>query len=361
MRIGIISPYSLTLPGGVQGQVLALARVLRSKGYETRVLGPCDGPPPDAGVTPLGNSLPTAANGSIAPIAPDAAAQLRVIRALQDEAFDVVHLHEPLAPGPTTTTLLVRPAPIVATFHAAGGSKAYRWLRPGVRALARRIDLRCAVSEDARRMAEAALGGSYDVLYNGIEIDRVGAAVAVATSGPTIFFIGRHEPRKGLDVLLDALAMLPRDTRLWIAGDGPDTRPLQARVGRDPRVTWLGRISDEEKLARMRGADVFCAPSLHGESFGIVLIEAMAARTAIVASNLPGYANVARAGHDALLVAPGDARALGRALAEVLADPLRRSTLVENGAERAEDFSMQRLADEYLERYARAIATHSAS
>ena len=133
MRIGIVSPYSLTLPGGVQGQILSLARVLRQKGHETRVLGPCDGPPPDAGVTPLGNSLPTAANGSIAPIAPDMPAQLRTIRALREEAFDVVHLHEPLAPGPTHTALLFRSAPTIGTFHAAGDSASYKYLRPMVR------------------------------------------------------------------------------------------------------------------------------------------------------------------------------------------------------------------------------------
>lgn len=356
MRIGIVCPYSLTLPGGVQGQVLALARVLRSKGHETRVLGPCDGPPPDAGVTPLGNSLPTAANGSMAPIAPDASAQLRVIRALRDEDFDVVHLHEPLAPGATMTTLLLRPAPIVGTFHAAGGSKAYRWIRPGVRALARRIDVRCAVSEEARAMAEAALGGSYRVLYNGIEVDRVHAVEPAATAGPTIFFVGRHEPRKGLAVLLAAMASLPVDTRLWIAGDGPETPVLQMATAGDPRIEWLGRVTDDEKLARMRGAHVVCAPSLRGESFGVVLIEAMAAGTAIVASDLPGYANVARAGRDAVLVPPGDPSALAAALTEVLANAGRRRDLAVHGSARAEQFSMNRLADAYLECYAEARA-----
>jgi phosphatidylinositol alpha-mannosyltransferase len=361
MRIGIISPYSLTLPGGVQGQVLALACVLRTKGHATRVLGPCDGPPPDAGVTPLGNSLPTAANGSVAPIAPDASAQFRVIRALRDEEFDVVHLHEPMAPGPTMTALLVRPAPVVATFHAAGGSTAYRWLRPGVRALARRIHVSCAVSDDARLMAEAALGGTYRVLYNGIEVERVQAVAPAPSDAPTILFVGRHEPRKGLDVLLASLAMLPADTRLWVAGEGPDTRALRARYGSDERITWLGRITEEEKLARLRGADVFCAPSLHGESFGIVLLEAMAAGTAIVASDLPGYANVARAGLDAVLVPPGDEQALAAALVSVLTSPTRRAELVGNGAVRVDRFSMDRLADAYLECYSDARTVRDAA
>ncbi|NCG23620.1 MAG: glycosyltransferase, partial [Actinobacteria bacterium] len=165
MRIGIVCPYSLTVPGGVQTQVLGLARSLRKQGERVRVLAPCDGPPPDAGVTPLGSSLPTAANGSVAPVAPDPAAQLRVIRAMRDEAFDVVHLHEPLAPGPTTTTLLTRPAPMIGTFHAAGSSRAYEMMPNVVRFLANRLDDRCAVSEDARKMAVAGLGGAYDLTF----------------------------------------------------------------------------------------------------------------------------------------------------------------------------------------------------
>ena len=197
MRIGILCPYSLTLPGGVQMQVLGLARALRKQGERVRVLAPCDGPPPDAGVTPLGNSLPTAANGSIAPIAPDPSAQLRVIRAMRDEEFDVIHLHEPLSPGPNQTALLLRPAPLIGTFHAAGGSLAYELMRRPSRFLASRLDDRCAVSDDARKMAQEALGGTYDLTFNGVELARFASGTPHPTTGPTIFFLGRHEPRKG--------------------------------------------------------------------------------------------------------------------------------------------------------------------
>src|SRR5882724_2650474 len=158
MRVGIISPYSLSLPGGVQAQVLALARALRDKGHHARVLGPCDGPPPDSSVTPLGNSIPTAANGSVAPLAPDPSAQLRTIRALRDENFDVVHVHEPCCPGPTMTAMLFKNAPLIGTFHAAGTSASYTWLNGPVRWLANRLDHRCAVSEDAYRLAHGSLG-----------------------------------------------------------------------------------------------------------------------------------------------------------------------------------------------------------
>lgn len=357
MRIGLVCPYSLTVPGGVQGQVLGLARALRARGHHTRVLAPCDGPPPDSGVTPLGNSIPTAANGSVAPLAPDPSAALRTIRALRDEEFDVVHLHEPLAPGPTMTALLIHPAPTVGTFHAAGESASYRWLNPVVRWLSNHLDLRCAVSADARALAERYLGGSYELVWNGIEIDRYALAEPVKADGPTIFFCGRHEPRKGLAVLLAALAELPSDVRVWVASDGPETARLKARSAGDPRIEWLGRLSDAEKASRLRGASVFCAPSLGGESFGVVLLEAMAAGTPIVASDLPGYRNVARPQQDAVLVPPGDARALADALRRVLSDEALAARLKAAGEARAATFSMDRLAELYLGFYERVRAS----
>jgi len=356
MRIGILCPYSLTVPGGVQMQVLGLARALRNQGERVRVLAPCDGPPPDAGVTPLGNSLPTAANGSIAPIAPDPPAQLRTIRAIRDEDFDVLHLHEPLTPGPNHTALLLRHAPMLGTFHAAGGSLAYDLLPGPVKFLADHLDDRVAVSADAEKMASEGLGGSYDRVFNGVELDRFASAPTVPTDGPTIFFLGRHEPRKGLRVLLEAMALLPPETRLWVGGDGDETKELQALHAGDARISWLGQLSEEDKIARLRAADVFCAPSLRGESFGIVLLEAMASQTAVVASGISGYANVARQGQDAKLVPPGDVEALAGALREVLSSDSIRSALVQSGLQRAEEFSMVRLADLYRERYRRLIA-----
>lgn len=355
VRIGLVCPYSLTIPGGVQSQVLALARTLRSLGHEARVLAPCDGPPPDAGVTPLGKSVPTASNGSIAPLAPDPAAQLRTIRALRDEAFDVVHLHEPLCPGPTMTALLFRNAPIVGTFHRSGDSAAYAVGRVAVRWLARRLDIRCAVSPEARDTAHRALGGDYELLFNGIEVERFAKAEPQPSHGPTIFFIGRHEERKGLAVLLDSLRLLPPEVRVWVGGSGPLTEMLQARHSADPRIEWLGRLTDDEVASRLAGADVFCAPSLRGESFGVVLLEAMAAGAAVVASALDGYRNVATDGVDSVLVPPDDADALGDALSRVLSDDTLRAGLVLAGEQQAHRFSMTSLAEAYVERYRRLL------
>ena len=353
LRIGMVCPYSLSVPGGVQQQVMGLARELRRMGIEVRVLSPCDGPPPATFVTPLGNSLPLSANGSIAPIAPDPAALLRTIRALTDEQFDVVHIHEPFLPGPSLTALLLGVAPTIGTFHSAGDSAAYRWLRGLIMTGVYNLEHRVAVSKDARELVHRYVGGEYEILFNGVELDRYRDCEPVQTDAPTIFFCARHEERKGLDVLLEAMQLLPADVVLWVASDGPDTARLQHAYGHDPRIVWLGRLTDADKFARLKGADVFCAPSLHGESFGVVLIEAMAAGTAIVASSLDGYRNVATDGVDALLSEPGDAPALAKALAEVLANPRRRAQLVAAGQERAEEFSMTTLAQIYAAHYER--------
>lgn len=355
MRVGLICPYSLTLPGGVQGQVLALGRALQGLGVQTRILGPCDGPPPEPFVTPLGNSIPTASNGSLAAIAPDPAAALRTIRALRDETFDVVHLHEPLAPGPTMTALAFTRGPMVGTFHRAGESN---WIR-AFRSLCvwgvDHLTVRAAVSEEARATAQALLGGTYELVWNGIEPDEYRDAEPWPTSGPTVMFLGRHEPRKGLAVLVEAMGLLGPDVRLWIASRGPETERLRAVTAGDERIEWLGRISEREKARRIRGCDVLCAPSLHGESFGVVLLEGLAAGTPVVASDLSGYRNVVTSGVNGRLVPPGDGPALAKAIRAALDDSHATATMVENGLERAEELSMRSLAMRYVEIYERAM------
>lgn len=355
MRIAQVCPYSLSLPGGVQEQVLALGRALRSLGHEVSVLAPTDGPPPEPGVVALGRSIPLATNGSVAPIAPDLACAARTMSALRGGEFDVVHLQEPLVPGPTLTALLTAPERSIGTFHRAGGSSAYRALSPVVRRLAKRLQVRCAVSHDARTTAQEALGGDYEMVFNGIEVERFARGEPWPKVARTILFVGRHEPRKGLDVLIDAMGDVGGDVRLWVAGDGPQTAELRSRTIEDHRIEWLGRISGEEKVARLQAADVFCAPSLHGESFGVVLLEAMAAGAPIVASDLPGYRNVALPDEHAVLVPPGDPSALARALNHVLTDDMRRKELTAAGRDRSEEFSMDALARRYLELYTRFV------
>lgn len=363
MRIGLFSPYSLTLPGGVQGQVLGLARALRRRHHAVRVLGPCDGPPPDAGVTPLGNSIPTAANGSVAPIAPDPAAALRTMRALKDEDFDLIHLHEPFVPGPNATALLVATCPIIATFHAAGRSSSYRYLGRPIRRAGRRISMCTAVSDDAEALARQVVDAPIELLFNGVEVERFANATEWkdqrAYGQPTVLFVGRHEPRKGLEVLLEAHRLLEvqhhrREVRLWIVGSGPQTAELRDRY-RSSNIEWLGRVSDGELASRWKAASVYCAPSLGGESFGVVLLESMAAGTPVVASDIDGYRNVVTPELDGIIVAPGDPKALADGLLRVLSDQALSDHLVANGEIRAAQYSMDNLAARYEALYERLL------
>lgn len=355
LRIALFSPYSLTLPGGVQNQVMGLARSLRRSGHEVRVLGPCDGAPPDTFVTPLGESLPTAANGSIAPIAPDPAAALRTIRALRDEEFDILHLHEPLSPGPTLTALLMRTAPIVATFHAAGDSASYRYLNRFVRSIADGIDERVAVSRDAEELAARYLGGTYRIMPNAVELDRFFISLDERERTRSILFCGRHEPRKGLEVLLRAHDRLADDTVLYIASEGPETTRLRHEWPEGPTRRWLGRISDRNKIDLLHTVSVFCSPATGGESFGIVLLEAMAAGAVVVASDIDGYRNVATHGVDSRLVTPDDVESLADVMKSVLDDIDGAKRLRENGSRRAQQFSMDALASAYVDVYRSAI------
>ena len=356
LRIAMVSPYSVSVPGGVQAQVLGLSRELRRLGHEVRVLAPCDGPPPEPFVTTLGNSLPTAANGSVAPLAPDPSAALRTIRALNDEAFDIIHLHEPIVPGPTVTALLLKLAPTVGTFHAAGDSTSYRVLNKTARWAAEHLTTRVAVSDSAKELAHRYLGGEYTTLFNGIELQRYQKPHVDREASPTIFFCGRYEPRKGLEVLLQAMSHIPADVKLWIASDGLGIDDLQNTYGADSRIKWLGRISEEDKLDRLARCSVFCAPSLRGESFGIVLLEAMAAGAPLVASNISGYNNVTSSERNALLVEPGNPVELARCIMRTFKEPELRKSLVTGGYERATDFSMERLAEQYLSIYRKLLS-----
>ncbi len=345
-------PYSLSRPGGVQGQVLGLARELRQLDVDARIVGPCDGPPPDPSVISIGPSVEWESNGSVAPIAPGRAAARRTAEVLRSLEPDVVHLHEPAVPGACLSTLLGYRGPMVGTFHAAG-ALLHQWSRPAFRSVMQHLTFRVVVSEAARDTAIKNWGDDYIVMWNGIEIERIASVDALRSARPAVLFIGRHEPRKGLDVLLDAWLTIDRDADLWVVGDGPQSAELRARG--IPNVEWLGTVTDHERNARLRGAGAFCAPSVHGESFGIVLLEAMAAGTPIVASAIDGYQNVARAEQDALLVPPGDAGALRTALQRVLDDGELGARLVASARARAAEFSMQQLAERYLDLYDRAL------
>ncbi|MGD9703066.1 MAG: glycosyltransferase family 4 protein [Acidimicrobiia bacterium] len=352
MRVGVVCPYSLSEPGGVQDQVTGLARALADLGHVVEIIAPGD-VSTELGGTSAGLAFRFRVNGSIAPMAPHPAAAVRTVRALRRGRFDVLHLHEPLAPSITIPALLAHPAPVVGTFHAAGDRTPYRWLGASLSRLANRIDARVAVSEPAAVLARHHLGGACDVLFNGIDVERFRGAPHARVDGPTILFLGRHEPRKGLDVLLGALPLLPLDITVWIAGDGRDTSRLRDQHRGDSRVRWLGRLPEADKIGRLGAASVLCAPSRHGESFGMVLLEAMAARTPVVASDVPGYRALSDHGRAAHLVPPGDKNALADGLLRVLSDGRLADDLREHGDCLVRRCSMHELARRYVAIYER--------
>ena len=385
LRIALVCPYSLSRPGGVQGQVIGLARVLATRGHAATVFAPLDrvaDAPDGIDLVATGHSTALPANGSVAPVTVSVPAVVRARRTLVSGGFDVVHVHEPFAPGlPYGLLVGGHLPPLVATFHRSGGSGFYTVLAPLIRHLSTRFAVRCAVSEAARATVEAALGAPCLIGFNGVEVDRYRGAEPWPSDRPTVLFLGRHEERKGLAVLLEAFSGLPdgpaaepvpgRTGRpvLWIGGDGPQTGDLRRRFPASPDIEWLGILSESEKDRRLVGADVLCAPSLGGESFGMVLLEAMAAGTVVVASDIDGYRDAA--GGCAVLAPPGDARLLAAAMTGALTGELgiatppgagdasgpregRRRWLAE-ASDRASAWSMESLAGWYEGHYREAM------
>lgn len=356
-RIAVVCPYSLAVPGGVQGQALGLAEAYASLGHEVLLMAPealaVAPPAPPRGaleLVDLGTTMQVRANGSLAPVPWSPAALMATRRALRRYRPELVHLHEPILPGPALEALVVsRQARQIATFHRAGADRWYRaWGRVVGRLLPGSLAL-TAVSPEARSTAADVLGRSPStiaLLWNGVDSRRFSKAAPWPTSAPTVMFLGRHEARKGADILLSAVTGWPEHLQIWIAGEGRSTPSLRQRAALDDRVHFLGRIDEAEKASRLAGADCFCAPALRGESFGVVLLEAMAAGCAVVASDLPGYRD---AGGDVVrYVPPGDPAALRATLGEILCDAPLRKRLGELGRRRAAAFGFTALAHRYL-------------
>jgi phosphatidylinositol alpha-mannosyltransferase len=368
--MAMLSPYSLSRPGGVQGQVIGLARSLRKMGHDVTVIGPADealGVPDAVGQHIIvGSPTELHSNGSVAPVALWPNAAVRIERAARKGRFDVLHAHEPLAPVAAYGLVLTGSLPMVGTYHRAGVSRWVPVLKPLAQLVGRRMMIRVAVSDAAKKTGERSSGGDFEVLFNGVDMERFAHAEPIRDEQqrPSILFLGRHEQRKGLNVLLDAFATVERPAVLWIVGDGPAGEVQRRRHPGSDRIHWLGTISDDEVAARLAGADVLCAPSVAGESFGMVLLEGMAGGCAVVASDIDGYR--AASGGYASLVPPGDAKALARALGVALADALEGSghsspAARQAAADFARHWSMDVLAERYLDVYRRAITAYDAA
>jgi phosphatidylinositol alpha-mannosyltransferase len=371
LNVGIVCPYSFDVPGGVQTHVLELARALRALGHRVDVLAPAEVNGDEPGlpdfVTPAGKAVGVRYNGSVARLTFGPVAYARVRRWLAEHRFDVLHLHEPIAPSLSMIALAVADCPIVATFHTATArSRALVTFQGVLRPMLEKVTARIAVSPLARRVQVEHLGGDAVEVPNGVDLPRFAEATPLPgypTPGVrTVGFVGRFaEPRKGMDVLLDALRALSADrlagTRLLVVGRG-DAGGLRRRAGDAlaGRMVVLTDADDDTKASALRSMDVYCAPHLGGESFGMVVTEAMAAGSAVVASDLAAFRRVLDDGRAGVLVPTGHPVALAGALAELLDDDRRRAELATAGQARAARWDWPVVAREVLRVYEVAVA-----
>ena len=377
MRIGLVSPYSWTVPGGVNHHVEHLAEELEQRGHETWIIAPVGALTPARRhvdsrqhpmaerFIPVGSAVPVPSNGSMAYVNFSPQIVTRMDRAVRYGRFDVLHVHEPCTPAVSAMAVLLATSPVVGTFHAALEASGYydslRWV---VAAVMKRLDVRVAVSEAAKAFPQSRFPGPYRIIPNGVPVEKYAPAVGAPKVRGRILFVGRAERRKGLGVLLQAFTLLreraPHAT-LVIAGatrrqvletDRNGTGPPTDLAG----VEALGWVADEEKIAHLADAEIVCAPSLAAESFGIVLAEAMAAGVPVVASDLPGYRAVLRDGQAGRLTPPGDPFALADALYDLLQDEEERRRLAAAGSAAAAELSWGRITDSIVEAYEDAVA-----
>jgi phosphatidylinositol alpha-mannosyltransferase len=361
VKIGIVCPYAWDAPGGVRSHVADLAQTLIARGHEVSVLAPIDehDDVPDW-IVDGGRPVSVPYNGSVAKLSFGVKATGRVRRWIRDGNFDVLHVHEPLAPSLSLLACWVGRGPIVATWHSS--SERSRMLSAGfyiAQTAMEKVTARIAVSEDARRFLVGHVGGDAVLIPNGVRVSDFVTderLPAFDPSRPSMVFLGRmDEPRKGLHVLVGALpeivAKVP-DVQVVIVGPGDID---EQRESLDPsvrdNVVYLGRVSDADKARAFASADIYIAPHTGGESFGIVLAEAMAASTAVLASDLPAFRNVLADGEAGRLFPTGDCAALAQAAVELLTDAAAREALVIEGRSRVMDFDWDHVVDDVLAVY----------
>lgn len=366
MRIGMVCPYSFDVPGGVQSHVLQLAEVMREAGHFVSVLAPSSPHVklPDY-VVSGGKAVPIPYNGSVARLRFGPATHRKVKKWLLLGEFDVLHLHEPNAPSLSMLALQAAEGPIVATFHTSTTKSLTLSVFQGIlRPYHEKIVGRIAVSDLARRWQMEALGSDAVEIPNGVDVASFANAPRLQgypRPGRSVLFLGRFdEPRKGMSVLLGALPKLVQsfgDIEILIVGRGDEDALREEAGGLAGHLRFLGQVDDEAKAAAMRSADLYCAPNLGGESFGIVLVEAMAAGTPVVASDLDAFSRVLDGGHAGRLVPVGDAEALADALIEVLADDALRRQYVERGSERVARYDWSVVAGQIMRVYETVAAS----
>ena len=375
MRIALVSPYSWTYQGGVNRHVEALAEQFIARGDHVRVLAPWDPPDrisrrlhrshpelreaPDY-LVPLGRTLGIGANGAVSNLSVFPEGPISLRRELKAGNYDVVHVHEPLAPIVGWDAMVFRGAPVVGTFHAYS-TKAFPNHAASLLGARRRfnqLSARIAVSEAAAWTGRRWFGGEYSIVPNGVDIEAAPQGLKTSSDELRLLFVGRAEERKGLPVLLAAFQALVEHVPSRLTVVGADPEEISRRVS-DPdlmnHIDVLGKVSDSVLWRQLGEADLLCAPSLAGESFGMVLIEAMAAGTGVVASAIAGYSDVVTNGVDGILVPPADPQALAEELQLLAHEPERIRAMGEAGRRSAERYAWPRIAEEVTEVYERAI------
>lgn len=366
MRIGIVCPYSFDAPGGVQFHIRDVAMELMERGHDVSVLAPGEIDPGYPWLTLTGKSVPIPFNGSVARLSFGPLSALKVKKWLDEGDFDVLHVHEPETPSLGMLSVLLSKAPVVGTFHAAmDPSKLRHATSRLVEPVLDRLDLRIAVSNEAKRTLVDHHGGDATILPNGVFTkDFAEAKPLEAWEGtgdsPTIVFLGRlDEPRKGLPIFAAAAKDVLEEhpgARFLVAGRG-EANALEELSNRYPdSVSLLGEISDEEKASLLRGATIYVAPQTGGESFGIVLVEAMAAGAPVVASNIPAFEAVLDGGKAGVLFQNEDARDLAEKLTDLLDDPGKREAFALAGERRAQEFDWGTVTDGLLGLYGQLLS-----
>ena len=360
MRIGMVCPYSFDVPGGVQSHVLQLAEVMRRRGHVVSVLAPSS---PETSLPDFvvsgGKSVPIPYNGSVARLRFGPATHRKVKKWLAQGEFDVLHLHEPNAPSLSLLALQAAEGPIVATFHTSTTKSLTLSVFQGIlRPYHEKIVGRIAVSDLARRWQMEALGSDAVEIPNGVDVASYTAASALdgyPRPGKSVLFLGRFdEPRKGMPVLLGALPALVQrfpDIEILVVGRGDEGELREEAGDLASHLRFLGQVDDADKASALRSVDVYCAPHTGGESFGIVLVEAMAARTAVVASDLDAFRRVLLDGSAGRLVPVDDSAAMASALIDVLTDDAARARYIEVAAEAVQRYDWSVVAGQIMRVY----------
>ena len=377
MRIALISPYSWTYPGGVTRHIEALAAELGVLGHDARILAPYDPDDalarrlhrgarpqrlqPPAGFVSLGRTFGLPANGAVSNITGAPSAFLALRRELRSGGYDVAHLHEPIVPMVCWDALFhAGSLPLVGTFHTYSENPITNGLAAGPLGGRRRINrlrVRIAVSEAAAWTARRFYGGRYRIVPNGVQLEPPHVSCEDGPAGPLrILFVGQAVERKGLSVLLRAFEALRDHVPATLTLVGASAEEVAHMTLDDRCIRALGKVSEERKLAEFARADVLCAPSLGGESFGMVLTEGLAAGIPVLASDIPGYRDVLRDGVDGQLVPVGDPLALAETLRRLALEPDRRARMSTAARERAERFAWPHVAAEVLDCYEQALA-----